>query len=476
MGAMAIRAGALTLLSLLVLVCETASAEVGAPVPTVQAVAANATWLAYTPPPAQPGIVCMVDSGVDPNPDTEAAVIGGQALSPETDTLDEIATLEPRVQPGNHPDGHGTLMAMTMAAPINGWGMVGIAPTSVRVYNMKALPKGQTSFPFDYYSIAINDCHRLRVDGYPSMTVVNLSLDTDQSPGVEERAGLENYVVAAQQGGLTVVAAAGNNAGAVLYPAADVPIVAVGAGDAGSSPGTLCSFASQGDGLDLIAPGCDSTMDGLEGAFEDDGSPAFGSGSSQASAIVSAVLASIRAYAPQLTYRQAEECLTTTAENRSIDVAAAFDACGLSQIVSEGQAAEQIATASSQQPSAGSNLVATKTASSDVCTATESCQHASSEHPVRFGGGTRMKCPDPLIAGMANRRDGVVLRVRSRQEGCLLQARLRIKHRRRYLWILTKSIPSSTLRLLSHDAGRIEVRFTGRMTSTASSHWVVARL
>src|SRR5262249_35854575 len=146
-GMMVARVGVLAWLTvLLAVISSTANAEVGAPTPTVQAIAADATWLAYTPPPAHPGIVCMVDSGVDSNPDTEAAVIGGQALAPETETNDEIAKLEPRAQPGNHPDGHGTLMAMMMAAPINGWGMVGIAPTSVRVYNMKALPKGQTTF------------------------------------------------------------------------------------------------------------------------------------------------------------------------------------------------------------------------------------------------------------------------------------------------------------------------------------------
>jgi len=123
---------ALMILALGVLTA-TASAEVGASSPTVGAAGADAAWLAYAPAPATPGVVCMVDSGVDPNPDTESAVIGGQALSPNTDTLDEVARLAPPVQPGNHPDGHGTLMAMIIAAPRNGWGMVGIAPTSTRV-------------------------------------------------------------------------------------------------------------------------------------------------------------------------------------------------------------------------------------------------------------------------------------------------------------------------------------------------------
>src|SRR5258708_5000261 len=100
----------------------------------------------------------MSTRGGAPNRTPKRPPNGGQAIAPETETNDEIARLEPRAQPGNHPNGHGTLMAMMMAAPINGWGMVGIAPTSVRVYNMKALRKGETTFPFNYYAAAINDC------------------------------------------------------------------------------------------------------------------------------------------------------------------------------------------------------------------------------------------------------------------------------------------------------------------------------
>ncbi|MHB8492564.1 MAG: S8 family peptidase [Solirubrobacteraceae bacterium] len=331
-----------------------AGAEVGGPgTPTVQAVAAEATWLAYAPPPAVPGVVCLVDSGVDPNPDTNAAVVGGQAIAPETGTTDEIARLEPRVQPGNHPDGHGTLMAMTMAAPRNGWGMVGIAPTAVRVYNMKALPAGETEFPFSYYAVAIKDCERLRTDAVPAVSVASLSLGGSQLPTETELARLANYVGAAHHQALDVVAAAGNESGAVLYPAAYAGILAVGAGDASAPPGSLCAFASRGEGLDLVAPGCDGAIGGLEAAFADDGSPALGSGSSQASAIVSAVLAAMRAYAPSLTWEVAEHCLMESAVNGSLAAARAFDACGLGGVVAEGMAAERAAIVSGDPAPAG---------------------------------------------------------------------------------------------------------------------------
>jgi hypothetical protein len=326
-----------------------ATAEVGGPgAPTVQARAADATWLAYTPPPVQPGVVCMVDSGVDPNPDTEAAVIGGQAIAPETGTNDELARLDPRVQPGDHPDGHGTVMAMVMAAPRNGWGMVGLAPTSVRVYNMKALPRGATTFPFAYYAVGIEECRQLHAHRYPSMAVINLSLGGARVLSIPELARLDNFTQAAHSSQIDVVGAAGNEAGTVLYPAADPSIFAVGAGDVGASLGSLCAFASRGEGLDLVAPGCDTLTGGLEVAFEDDGSPAVGSGSSQASAIVAATLASMRAYDPLLSWSQAEGCLTGTARGGALDVRAAFDACGLEAIVAAGEFEER-----SAEPPAG---------------------------------------------------------------------------------------------------------------------------
>jgi hypothetical protein len=474
---MPIGASALALLFTLVVACGSANAEVGAPTPTVQAIAADATWLAYTPPPEHPGIVCMVDSGVDPNPDTEAAVIGGQAIAPETDTLDEIAQLEPHVQPGNHPDGHGTLMAMMMAAPINGWGMVGIAPTSVRVYNMKAMPKGETTFPFSYYAIAINECQLIRQAKFPSITVINLSLGGDASPNGTELTGLGNFVASAHKNNIAVVAAAGNEGGPVLYPAAYPSILAVGAGDAGAAPGALCSFTSRGEGLGVIGPGCDSLTGGLEGAFEDDGSPALGSGSSQASAIVSAVLASMRTYAPQLTYAKAQECLTSTTDNGSIDAAAAFDACGLSQVVSEGQTAERAASRGS--PQGVSHEVSKSSAGESeplgACALSMSCKEAS----VVSGPGTPLAietmCPRPVLTGVTSRHGHLVLRVHGRPGGCRLQARLLVKHGRRYRWALTPSLLSTTLRLPNLGSRRIEARFVSGAMGRTTSTWVVAR-
>ena len=72
---------------------------------------------------------------------------------------------------------------MLMAAPQNGWGMVGIAPTSVRVYSIRVVPPGETGFPFSGYSYAINRCLELRLTTQPAVTVVNLSHRRHDNPG-----------------------------------------------------------------------------------------------------------------------------------------------------------------------------------------------------------------------------------------------------------------------------------------------------
>lgn len=328
-----------------------ASAEVGVPAGTVQQAAADALFLQYAPAPPVPGVVCLVDSGVDPNPDISPILAGSHALSPNTTTEDELAVLNPPL-PGGHPNGHGTYMAMLAAAPANGWGMVGLAPSSVRVYNLKVLAAGQTTFAFSEYPAAISHCQAL--SSSMPVTVVNLSLGSGTQPTGGELEALESYVQAANAHDLSVVAAAGNESGLVQAPADVKGVLGVGASDANpANVGVTCSFSNRGAGLAMLAPGCGSQTgpgggDGIEIAFSDDGAPAWAEGTSEAAVIVSAAEASMRAYSPTLSYSQAQGCITSTATNGgNLDVAAAFNACGLGAVVSEGMAAYRAANSSS---------------------------------------------------------------------------------------------------------------------------------
>jgi hypothetical protein len=329
------------------------AAEVGAPAGTVQQDGADAQFLDYDPAPAAPGVVCLVDSGVDPNPDTTPTLVGSFALSSGTDTLDELSRVSPPL-PGGHPDGHGTYMDMIMAAPRNGWGMVGIAPSSVRVLNVKALGAGRSTFPFSEYTSAIQYCEQQA--SALAITVINLSLGSGTQPSSSDLSNLQNQVDAARQHGISVVAAAGNNDGAVEYPAAAPGVFAVGAADANpANLGVFCSFSNRGPPLSILAPGCGSQSEpggggGLDIAFSDTGESAWAQGTSEASAIVSAVMASMRAYGPTLTAAQVEGCLISGEVNGgNLDVAGAFRACGLGQIVAEGAAAYNAANPPSAQ-------------------------------------------------------------------------------------------------------------------------------
>jgi hypothetical protein len=323
--------------------CVSAYGEVGVPAGTVEEVGADALFEEYAPAPPTAGIICLVDSGVDASPDTTPILVGSYALSPNTNTEDELAALYPSL-PGGHPDGHGTYMAMIAAAPADAdWGMVGFAPSSVRIYNLKALAAGQTTFGFAEYAAAISRCQAL--SSSMPITVVNLSLGSGTQPTGSEMEALENYIQSANAHGISVIAAAGNEDGPVQAPASLPGVLGVGADDASrATSGAPCSFTNRGTGLSLFAPGCDSESQGIEIAFADDGAPAWAEGTSEATVIVSAAEASMRAYSPTITATQAQGCITSTLANGgNLDVEAAFDACGLSEIVSEGMAAYRAA-------------------------------------------------------------------------------------------------------------------------------------
>jgi hypothetical protein len=461
-----LRASVLVLLVLCGSVAD-AAAEVGAPIATVQANAANAAWLAYAPPPATPNVVCLIDSGVDPTPDTEGIVVGNHALYPETGTGDEIARLAPRAQPGDHPDGHGTLLAMLMAAPVNGWGMVGMAPSAVRVYNMKALQAGSTSFSDEKEAEGIEACTRLRQGPFPALSVINLSLAGESSPEPATASEIDNAITAARNQGISVVAAAGNTGGALEFPASYPSVLAVGAEDA-NSPGALCSFSSHGEGLDLLAPGCDTLTGGVEGAFQDTGEPDVSMGTSQASSLTSAVLASMRAYGPGLTMSQTEQCLTSTTHSTAIDVAAAFEACGLASVVQAGLAAEPKPSAATGSPGSQGT-----TYNIDACQVTATCARSGGTRQQDVGSFEQESCPTPRVLAVTHKSHRMTVLVR-RAGGCSLQARVLARRHGRKWWLTIKRLASSRLSLQISPRRPVEIRFIGH--AKTPSQWITVTL
>lgn len=174
-------------------------------------------------------IVAIVDTGIDlDHPDLIGAVRSSVNL----------------VSPGRTADddnGHGTHVAGIVAARDNAVGVVGVAPASSLLI-AKALDRRGSGYLSDIVAgitWAANN----------GAQVINLSLGTSVDLPL-----LHDAVRDATNRGITVVAAAGNSGGPVLYPAAYSEVIAVGMTD---DRDRIHRASSRGSALDLVAPGDD---------------------------------------------------------------------------------------------------------------------------------------------------------------------------------------------------------------------------
>jgi hypothetical protein len=403
-----------------------ALAETAAPSPGARI--AHAEFLPYMDaPPGGAATVCLVDTGVDPNPDTQPNVVERLAL----DGGDGGDVWDRK---------HGTEMAMTMGAPANGWGTLGAWPL-VRIVSVRAMPTGATGFPFNYYGKAIQACLNR-----PAVRVVNLSFSGPR-PSDADVAHLDDYATQARANGISVVAGAGNNGGAVEWPAADPAVFAVAA--AGSDR-ALCDFSARGAQVAIAAPGC-----GLELADAASGAPIAYAGTSPAAAFASAVLAALRSYRPDLTADQAEALLRETGANGVLDVEAAFRAAGLGA---------QVDAAAARVPPA------------PTAPASDSGQQQASASPRALDSGslrwpeldastdqdTLGRWPAPRLRAPSCSAGTVVVRLRNRPKRATVSLRL---YRRRGEFgshlVLRRRANSSSVRI-KRGFDYLTVQYTGR--------------
>jgi len=186
--------------------------------------------------------------------------------------------------------GHGTALSSVIAGNIDG--VTGISPGSEILSYRVVNAKGET----DSHTVA----RAIVTAVYDGADIINLSLGGDQGSAV-----LEHAVKYAQEADVAVVAAVGNDGvGLVNYPAFYEGVV--GVTSIGKS-GSVSHFANFGEGVDLAAPGV-----GVLTAWEGDDIVGF-SGTSVATAIVSAALAGEMARNPQLSANEAIELLYTQA-------------------------------------------------------------------------------------------------------------------------------------------------------------------
>jgi thermitase len=208
-------------------------------------------------------VIAALDSGVDlGHPDLEARIwtnpgeVPGNALDDDGNgKVDDVhgwhfyhACTYSGCQSGENrdvqdKDGHGTHVAGIAAAEAdNGLGVAGLA-WGAALMPVKVL---EDSYGVAWYSDIAAGMVYATDNG---AAIINLSLGGEEPSQV-----LEDAVAYAHQRGVFIVAAAGNDDGPILYPAACDPVVAVGATD---SADRRASFSNHGPELDMVAPGVD---------------------------------------------------------------------------------------------------------------------------------------------------------------------------------------------------------------------------
>lgn len=212
--------------------------------------------------------IAVIDTGVDyTHPDLASKCVAGyNFVGHNSNPMDD--------------HGHGTHVAGIAAAiGNNGTGVVGV-DWSARIMPIKVLNSQGSGYDSDVAS-------GIRYAADHGAKVINMSLGSS-----EYSYTLEEAVNYAFNKGVTIVAAAGNDGGAVGYPAACPHVIAVGALD---SSDRLASFSNRGSDLDLTAPGV-NILSTVPGGYQKM------SGTSMASPVVtgcaSLVLASYPDYGP----------------------------------------------------------------------------------------------------------------------------------------------------------------------------------
>lgn len=284
--------------------------------------------------------VAVLDSGVDPgHRDLVGSVTVGR------DFVD--GANPPGVPPRRM---HGTYMASLIAGhghgPDGRFGVIGVAPEagvlSVRVILEDEEPGFRTFNTEERFENSVADGIRYAVD--QGADVINLSI-SKELPNRRERAAIR-YAISQ---GVVLVAAAGNqgaDGGTVpySYPASFPGVVSVGAAD-----GKLrrASFSKRNSSVVVAAPGVDIMGAGPGGGYW------VGKGTSQATALVSGVVALIKAKYPGMSPPLVVQALAESATDRppeGYDTGTGFGVVNAAKALAEaGRLARHTVTAAAGQ-------------------------------------------------------------------------------------------------------------------------------
>ena len=195
-------------------------------------------------PPAdnvQGAVIAIVDSGMWSGFDDFAGYLDDESADCVNKPITAARTMQ---SPSDieDVDGHGTKVAALAAAPANGKGTVGVSPNSHVIIVRITLTGDSLNI-----ACAFNYLATIAID---QPLVVNVSSVFGSAPPGAQ-AALDRLIAA----GAVVVAAAGNDTGAVQWPARAQHVLAVGHDDGRGATGA---------NLDLVAPGANLWLPTLE--------------------------------------------------------------------------------------------------------------------------------------------------------------------------------------------------------------------
>ena len=179
--------------------------------------------------------------------------------------------------------GHGTHVAGIIAGNDNDFGVIGVAP-KCKVIPIKVL-NDDGSGSFETIAAGLRKAIDLNVD------IINMSLGASTEPPKF----IHDLILEAVSKGIVVIAAAGNDAQSVNYPARYDEVIAVAALDAS---GKLATFTSKDETVDIVAPGVDIYSTFLRNEY------CKMSGTSQASPFVAGICALIKSALKNLNLMQ----------------------------------------------------------------------------------------------------------------------------------------------------------------------------
>lgn len=233
--------------------------------------------------------ILVLDTGIDyRHPDITPNFKGGINFtnSRATDYMDR--------------NGHGTHCSGIIAgADRNYLGIVGVAP-GAHLYAGKVL-NDNGSGSFDWLIRGLDFAVEKKMD------IVSMSLGADFDPGEEVHAAIKR----ARDAGIILVAASGNEAGHVNWPAAYDEVIAVGAIDQAFD---AADFSNFGEAVDVAAPGVDIYSSYPNKRY------AKLSGTSMATPMVTGVIALLQAYARKKGIQAGPDRIIEMIKNRSVDV------------------------------------------------------------------------------------------------------------------------------------------------------------